>query len=391
MPCWITPTDCRAQDLAALIRTPTDPRDYPLAQRITRGIPVYSSDPAWTPLAAPSTRRALQTEWQTCLQHGPGVLILTAAVPADAVNAAGDVFRQLIAAQHNAGRPVGDHFAQPGANDRIWNAHQKLALHSPEIFCNYYASRPIAAVCEAWLGPAYQLTSQVNVVNPGAEAQAPHRDYHLGFMTDRQAAAYPAHVHTLSPLLTLQGAVAHSDMPLASGPTQVLPYSQRYPAGYLAWRNPAFQTLFADHHVQLPLATGDAIFFNPALLHAAGANRTDDTRRMANLLQISSAFGRAMERLDRRAMIRALYPALARRHAAGATVQQLDPIIAAGAEGYPFPNDLDAHPPRDGLAPATDADITRYALTAGWSEAAFATALEAGAAPPISPPQGSPR
>ena len=386
---WITSADCRVQDLAALIRTPAGPRDYPLARRITHGIPVYSSDPAWTALTTPATRRALQTEWQNCLRHGPGVLVLTAAIPINAVNATSGIFRQLIGAQHSTGRPVGDHFARPGANDRIWNAHQKLALHAPEIFCNYYASQPIAAVCEAWLGPAYQLTSQVNVVNPGAKAQAPHRDYHLGFMTDRQAAAYPAHVHTLSPMLTLQGAVAHSDMPLASGPTQVLPHSQRYPEGYLAWRQPAFQKLFADHHVQLPLATGDAIFFNPALFHAAGANRTDDIRRMANLLQISSAFGRAMERLDRRAMIRALYPALARRHAAGATLQQLDPIIAASAEGYPFPNDLDAHPPRDGLAPASDAQITRHALAAGWSEAAFATALAAGAAAPITPPQGN--
>ena len=372
---WLTPADCRVQDLAALIRTPTAPQDYPLAHRITHGVPVYASDPAWTPLATPASRRALQAEWQTCLQHGPGVLLLTAAVPANAVNAASAVFRQCIADQRQTGQSVGDHFAKPGANDRIWNAHQKLALLAPEIFCNYYASRPIAAVCEAWLGPAYQLTSQVNVVNPGAEAQAPHRDYHLGFMSNTQAAAYPAHVHALSPLLTLQGAVAHSDMPIVSGPTQVLPHSQRYPAGYLAWRDPAFQALFTERHVQLPLATGDALFFNPALFHAAGANRSDHIRRMANLLQISSAFGRAMETLDRRAMIRALYPALTRRRADGASMSQLAPIIAASAEGYPFPGNLDAQPPRDGLAPASDAAIAQRALAAGWSDATFAAAL----------------
>ena len=56
---------------------------------------------------------------------------------------------------------------------------------------------------------------------------------------------------------------------------------------------------FGEHHVQLPLTKGDAVFFNPALFHAAGSNTTSDVRRMANLLQISSAFGRAMDAVDR--------------------------------------------------------------------------------------------
>ena len=42
--------------------------------------------------------------------------------------------------------------------------------------------------------------------------------------------------------------------------------------------------VFQSHHVQLPLAKGDAAFFNPALFHAAGSNRTSDVRRIANLL-----------------------------------------------------------------------------------------------------------
>ena len=48
-----------------------------------------------------------------------------------------------------------------------------------------------------------------------------------------------------------------------------------------------------------------AAFFNPALLHGAGHNRSADVRRMANLLQVSSAFGRAMEAVDRAAVSRA--------------------------------------------------------------------------------------
>ena len=123
----------------------------------------------------------------------------------------------------------------------------------------------------------------------------------------------------LSPVLTLQGAIAHCDMPVESGPTMYLPYSQQYAPGYLAWRRPEFKEYFARHHVQLPLAKGDAVFFNPALFHAAGTNRTTDVKRMANLLQVSSPFGRAIECVDRQAMANAVFPTLLARQASGAS------------------------------------------------------------------------
>src|SRR5205085_11682474 len=100
--------------------------------------------------------------------------------------------------------------------------------------------------CLSWLGPGYQVSSQVNVVNPGGEAQRPHRDYHLGFLTDEEAFRYPLHIHLLSPVLTLQGAVAHCDMPVETGPTMYLPHSQKYEAGYVAWRRPDFIAYFDE-------------------------------------------------------------------------------------------------------------------------------------------------
>jgi ectoine hydroxylase-related dioxygenase (phytanoyl-CoA dioxygenase family) len=188
-------------------------------------------------------------------------------------------------------------------------------------------------------------------------------------MSRDQALGYPAHVHALSPVLTLQGAVAHVDMPVETGPTLYLPYSQRYPAGYLAYHQPEFTAYFDDHRVQLPLAKGDAAFFNPALFHGAGANRSPDVRRMANLLQVSSAFGRAMETVDRAAMLRVLYPVL--KHYPG----NVDNVIAASAEGYAFPTNLDIHQPVGGLAPQSQADVVRQALAERWDEARFERSL----------------
>ena len=250
---------------------------------------------------------------------GPGLVVFAGAFPDPAVvDRATGAFNAMIADQHASGRPAGDHFAKPGANDRVWNALEKLAVRDPEVFVDYYANDIMALVATAWLGPAYQVTSQINVVNPGGQAQTVHRDYHLGFQTDDQVERFPAHVHQLSPVLTLQGAVAHTDMPVVSGPTQYLPHSQKYPLGYLAWRRPELREYFEASFVQLPLAKGDAAFFNPALFHAAGTNRSADIRRMANLLQISSAFGRAMESVDREKVATAVFPALSARRPPGA-------------------------------------------------------------------------
>jgi ectoine hydroxylase-related dioxygenase (phytanoyl-CoA dioxygenase family) len=53
----------------------------------------------------------------------------------------------------------------------------------------------------------------------------------------------------MTPLLTLQGAVAHSDMPLASGPTTYLPHSHKYKPGYVAFRRDDFKLFYAEHKV----------------------------------------------------------------------------------------------------------------------------------------------
>ncbi|MEU6064019.1 phytanoyl-CoA dioxygenase family protein [Streptomyces sp. NPDC047082] len=374
---WLSEQDCDLDAFRALVGRTTDLADFPHASSVDRNVLVYDGER----LRAAGDRHEVRTELVRALADGPGVVVFRAAFPDPAVvDRATAVFEALIAEQSESDAPAGDHFAAPGANDRVWNALEKAALYDPEVFADYYASDVLALVSRAWLGPGYQVTSQINVVNPGGAAQTAHRDYHLGFLSGEAAASYPAHVHRLSPVLTLQGAVAHCDMPVESGPTMYLPYSQTYEPGYLAWRLPEFQEYFRAHHVQLPLAKGDAVFFNPAVLHAAGTNRTLDVRRMANLLQLSSAFGRAMETVDREAVTNAVYPVLRRRRAEGVGEAWLDRVIAASAEGYPFPTNLDSDPPVDGMAPPSQADVVRRALCEGWAPRALRNELRAGAA-----------
>ncbi|MCW2591867.1 MAG: phytanoyl-CoA dioxygenase [Mycobacterium sp.] len=357
---WIEASDCDLEEFRTEVSRQTELADYPLASDVRAGVLVYSAE-----TMAAADRRALQAELIRALADGPGVVVFEGAFDRAAVDRASEAFTALIEAQRAEGAAAGDHFGKAGANDRVWNAAQKLALYAPEVFADYYANDALALVSQAWLGPRYQLTSQVNVVNPGGAAQVPHRDYHLGFVDVDQLAGYPAHMHRMSAVLTLQGAVAHCDMPLESGPTMLLPHSQRFVGGYVAFYQPEFIEYFAEHHVQVPLRKGDAVFFNPALYHGAGHNTSGDIRRMANLLQISSPFGRAMESLDRTAMVRAVYPALQAMRAAGRSERELANAVNATAEGYPFPTNLDHDQPIGSLAPASQVDTVLAALADG--------------------------
>lgn len=375
---YATVDDCRIADLEALTARQTDLADWPLAAAVERNVLIYDCAALGPVLDDPGQRRGLMAEWSSAMAHGPGVVVLKHAEPDHALlDAATAMFYSLIERQNREGSGGGDHFAKPGANDRLWNSLEKHCLADPENFARYYGNPFLAAISEAWLGPHYQLTAQLNVVNPGGAAQVPHRDYHLGFQSAADIARAPLHVQTLSPFLTLQGAIAHVDAPLEAGPTQLLPYSQQWDLGYLGMSLPEVRAHFADHHVQVPLEKGDMLFFSPALFHAAGTNRTANVRRMVNLFQVGSAYGRSIETVDRTRMVKALYPVLRAARADGSlSADQIANALAASAEGYPFPTNLDRDPPLGGMAPKTQKQLVGEALAAGWEPERLAAALD---------------
>jgi ectoine hydroxylase-related dioxygenase (phytanoyl-CoA dioxygenase family) len=376
---WLSPADCRLDDLRSLVERVTRSADYPTADRVQDNIPVYGKRASWRSGTA-AGRRGLQVELADALLDGPGVVVFRRAFPDPAViDHATAAFTALIDEQPDDEQPTGEGHAgeQHDDGDQLWGALEKLALGYPEVFADYYANDVVNLVSVAWLGPNYQVTSTLKLVSPGGPAQTSHRDYHLGFMSLDHAGQYPAQAHRLSPVLTLQAMVAHCDMPAATGPTRYLPHSQKYQPGYLAAGLPEFQAYFEHNHVQLPLAKGDVVFINPALLHAGGPNLTSDVLRMSNLLQISSAFGRPQETVDRQRICLALYPALLALKRSGARARTLGNIIAAAAEGYPYPTNLDRDRPAGGLHPQTQAELLGQALTAEWDPATLESRLGA--------------
>ena len=114
-----------------------------------------------------------------------------------------------------------------------------------------------------------------------------------------------------SQLQTLQGAVAHTDMPLETGPTRLAPFSQQFQKGYLAIKRPEYLSIADKHMSQLPLNRGDMVIFNPAVFHQPGLNQTDGARQ-ACLFQISCAWNVQMELLDRNEMVKSVWPVIKR-------------------------------------------------------------------------------
>ncbi|CAB3800805.1 hypothetical protein LMG28614_05250 [Paraburkholderia ultramafica] len=97
---------------------------------------------------------------------------------------------------------------------------------------------------------------------------------------------------------------------------------------------------------------------------------------MANLLQNSSAYGRAMESLNRARMCEVRYPVLlASLDTASMTQAEVDAAVASCAEGYPFPTNLDRDPPLGGLAPESQQGLFARALKESWTVDRFHTAI----------------
>ena len=335
---YFSQSDIDYDDLAKICSQKTLQEDYPFADSVSNNVVIYDANYLESFIGDSENELRLKTELHQVLEGGPGVFVIRNLYRHDAIDQSNNIFEKIVESEGNTGN---DHFAS-GTNTRIWNAFQKVALEDPNAFISYYSNNLLKLVAESWCGPNSQMTAQVNIVRPGGEMQKPHRDYHLGFQENQVVELFPISAHRLSNYLTLQGGVAHTDMPLASGPTMVLPYSQQYELGYLAWRDNACTDFFNDNAVQNQMNKGDGIFFNPALLHGAGSNTTKDFHRIGNLLQISSPFGKTMERIDYLKIINRIYPLLL-EHSINKTLSEklIENVLVCATDGYAFPTNLD--------------------------------------------------
>ena len=290
----LTEADCRLEDLVEVLAERTDRADYPHAAAVVDEVLVYDADrlrAAWPTAPPRGGRRA---------GPGPDRRARGRGVPRRVPRPRGRrpghrgvrrADRRAARRRRGRRRPLRHARRQRPGVERAGEARGARAGGVRRLLRQRHAGAGRDGLARPRL-PGDLAGQRGQPGRRGAD-RAPRLP--PGVPVQRGIARYPAHVHRLSPVLTLQGAVAHSDMPVESGPTLYLPHSQKYEPGYLAGAGRSSRAYFDAHHVQLPLQPGDAAFFNPALFHGAGTNRSADIRRMANLLQVSSAFGRAME------------------------------------------------------------------------------------------------
>ncbi len=357
---YFSDSDIDYDELISICSQETIEANYPLSDSISNNVVIYDAKDFRSFVGNIEEEIKLKTEMHHVLESGPGVFVVRNLYNEDVIDESNAIFEKIVKNESNSSN---DHFAA-GTNTRIWNSFQKVAMENQEAFINYYSNDLVKIIAESWCGPNSQMTAQVNIVRPGGEMQKPHRDYHLGFQENEVVEKFPISIHRLSNYLTLQGGVAHTDMPLESGPTVVLPYSQQYDLGYLTWRDTKFTDFFNKYSVQNSMSKGDGIFFNPAIFHAAGANITNNFHRIGNLLQISSAFGKTMEHIDYIKIITHIYPSLL-DHIKNKTLSErlIENVLICATDGYAFPTNLDSDKNSDSkLQGMSMFDLTKQSL-----------------------------
>ena len=81
-----------------------------------------------------------------------------------------------------SGRPTPTRVS--GTRSRSWPSRRPASFQ--EYFNDYYSNEVLGHCWPSQRvpGPAYQVTSQLNIVRPGGRAQQAQHDYHLGVMTN---------------------------------------------------------------------------------------------------------------------------------------------------------------------------------------------------------------
>ena len=361
---------CSLQDFKRICKQTLKKEDYPLSCLIKKNIVIYDGNKLRKSLSK-KKRVFYEIEFSKVFEEGSGIVVIQNFFDnKNIIDKMNSGFNTILKEEKN--KEAADHFAKGGQNARIWNAFEKSALRDAKVFVEYYKNPLLSLVAKAWLGSNYQVTSQVNIIYPKGKAQAPHRDYHLGFQENAEVLSYPLHTQIMSRLLTLQGGVAHVDIPIKSGPTKFFPFSQQYKHGYLAWREEKFKSYFEKSYVQLSLKKGDAVFFNPAVFHAGGENRSKNIIRSVNLLQLSSAFSKAMESVDLYKISLNIYKDLRKVYKkVFFDEHSLDAILTAACDAYSFPTNLDKDLPLGTMSPQTLKELYQQALKEDWKYSRF--------------------
>lgn len=133
-PIWLNASSGDFEVFRSIVGQTTRQTDVPFATEVIRNIPIYDGANVDAAALRTDDRQSLMEEWANVFAQGAGIVVIRQAMTDPSViDRASDVFDQIILEEKAAAIGGGDHFAKPGANDRIWNSLEKHCLADPQI------------------------------------------------------------------------------------------------------------------------------------------------------------------------------------------------------------------------------------------------------------------
>jgi len=117
----------------------------------------------------------------------------------------------------------------------------------------------------------------------------------------------------------------------------------------------------------------EAVFGQPGIVGRAEADRDVVEPFAQHAARIDVVGAETLVKADPGS---AVYAALLGAKENGLSEREVANVIAASAEGYAFPTNLDRDPPIGGLAPQTQQQLMAKALAENWETDVFAAALK---------------
>ena len=107
----------------------TKKSEVPLSKSIEKNIPIYEGKEVNERSLEEDYKIALLREWSNVFKEGSGIIVIKKGIAnLKVISKATSVFTKLIETEKEKFNSGGDHFAKPGANDRVWNALEKHCM-----------------------------------------------------------------------------------------------------------------------------------------------------------------------------------------------------------------------------------------------------------------------
>ena len=137
---------CNIKNFEEIIKQKIDANLLSHFSEIKNNIPIYNMKNLKDNLHDKNKRLSLLSEWAYIFSQSSGVLVLENTYDdCSSIDEATKIYEKIIIEEKEKNIGGSDHYAKPGANDRIWNSLQKLCEKNPLVFAKYFGNEIISA------------------------------------------------------------------------------------------------------------------------------------------------------------------------------------------------------------------------------------------------------